>query len=617
MTGSGEIFPAGNARLDTPPPRTVPQRLLLLTLVLSTGLLGWFTWHGFETYDMLQARREACLRSDQIRDRAVDLAHNLLILSQAGIGGLNPSAEARYHRTSVELDQALEQASRFERSLLGGADSSELEGAKRALDRLHRKLRHPQQSGDGSGAQDPIQANDSTDVHHAFHEAFNRYVEDFQLRFQHSLDAERRQHLIVVSITTVGFALCIAAWMLLVQWFRRNETHHMRELAERRAVESQARLLQKTELLGEIAGGIAHDVNNASTAIIGIVDLARTEVRDPQALTQRLDQIHQAIRQAQTMAGSLLRFGGHAPSDKVVLDFDALAHKTLPMLRGVLPTGIQLDYQGPPGPNPLLTKGNELELEQVIVNLLMNAKDALADIPQPAIRLRVFPSHPDTSPKGGMELVVEDNGSGMTEETRRRVFEPFFTTKRDGRGTGLGIPVVRRIVQEHEGRFWFDTAEGQGTRAHVWLPATDEPLTLPDDLPRQPEGVGRGTVLLAEDHPLVRQTLQEYLEKEGFSVIAAADGEQLLSRFAENTRPIDALVVDYDMPGRDGIDCLRELHRRGSHVPAILITGVADPALEEAVLDLALLLRKPFAATELARLLGSLTARRGSVDGRD
>ncbi len=230
-----EDFRDGQSALDGPPPRnTVPQGILLLTLLVSVGLLGWYAWHGLETYDTIQARREACLRSDEIRDRAVDLAHNLLIISQSAAADDSLARENEYKQISAELDRVLAQAGQFEQNLLGQDRSDELKAAKRSLDHLHQTVRKLALTGDKAGLRNLLDSEETNRIHQDFHQASGRYVNYFQHRFQVLLDTERREHLVFVSLTTLGFVLCIAAWVLLVQWFRRNQVHLLQEMTQRK-----------------------------------------------------------------------------------------------------------------------------------------------------------------------------------------------------------------------------------------------------------------------------------------------------------------------------------------------------------------------------------------------
>lgn len=601
---------ADNPRSERPLPRqTIPKALILLALIVSSGLLGWYAWHGFEINERILTMRAACLRSDEIRDRTLDLAHSLLIASRPAVSTDRPSAEDRYKESLGELDRLLRQTAAFEREWTDGDGSAELVSARSALTRVHRELQDLISSDAGNRSPSAADPSDAASLHNALHDAVNDYVSYFQHRFQRALDAERREHLIVVSITTAGFALCIAAWAVLVQWLNRNHSRLMNEIEQRRTVEAEARVLQKTELLGEVSGALTHDFNNATTAVAGIVALARGELDDPSAMTRRLDQIDWAMQQARHIAGSLLRFGSHTQSEKTALDLGLLARNSLPMLRCALPGRIALDLDSPVPGDDCIIKGNALELEQVILNLVLNAKDALADAAQPRVRLGIRPTRRPETGETGNELVVEDNGCGMSDETRKRVLEPFYTTKPDGRGTGLGAPAARRIIQEHAGCLWFESEPGIGTRAHVWLPAAPECVPSADDHPEDIRVRAKGTILVAEDDPLVRQIVSESLRNEGLDVITVSDGDDLLARYARHSAEIDALVVDHDMPRRNGIDCLRELRRRDSQVPAVLMTGVVDPQLEDDVSSLALLLRKPFAVSELVRVLGVLIGR--------
>lgn len=588
--------------------RAFPRAMLALALALSLALLGWFSWHVFDTYRTLQEVRQIAAQGEELRDRVVDLGHEIMIavhqIAASGTTELLPT----YEKWSRELDEAIDAAARLEHQWFQDDFSSAISDSRRGLDTALAEAVLMVTSGHREDALRWLDTHNCDTAHATFEEAADRFVVNFRARLESFLEAERNKHLTAVAFASLVFAICVGVWFALVQWLKRNREALIAEMAQRQQVEARAHELEKNEFLGRIASGIAHDFNNVTTAIAGLASLARGDLANPQSTARYLDQIADAARQAGGITGSLLRFTRRSSSPKGRLHLGELASRTLPLLRSTLPANVDLSLDAPRDAASWV-EANEAELQQVIMNLFVNARDAVGNQEHAIIRIRVRESR-STSGEPGMELVVEDNGHGMTQEVREHIFDPFFTTKARGQGTGLGIPVVHKILTEHTGTIQYDSAPGQGTRARVWLPAVDAPL-VPIQTPdaedtTQPPCGHPSLVLLAEDHPLVNEVLQNSLRTDGFRVMSFRDGESLLAANTRHKDEVRCLIVDYDLPGRNGLDCLEEIRCGGQSTPAILITGVPDKTMEDRVSSIALLLRKPFTLPDLSRLVCAL-----------
>ena len=264
------------------------------------------------------------------------------------------------------------------------------------------------------------------------------------------------------------------------------------DATQRRQLEDQLRQAQKMEAVGTLASGIAHDFNNLLTAIYGYTELAKTFLPGDSPAVESLNMVEQAARQASGVTRSLLTFSRKAPGHKQVLNLTVVINDTVRLLRHVLPASIEVEQIIPPGFDGWVN-ADAMQLQQVLMNLAVNARDAMPDGGRLGISLHHEPATPaagSAGPAGAADgsavLVVEDSGIGMSEETQARIFDPFFTTKPRGQGTGLGMAIIHGIITNHGGTIHVDSKEGRGTRVTVTLPRA-EPAPAP---PSEPDASG-------------------------------------------------------------------------------------------------------------------------------
>ena len=302
-----------------------------------------------------------------------------------------------------------------------------------------------------------------------------------------------------------------------------------------------------------------------------------------------------------------------------VLDLNEVVGGVEKLLRRLI--GADVELVARPAADLGRTRADAGQLEQVIVNLAVNARDAMPE----GGRLTIETANVDlderdsqgtgVEPGRYVQLAVTDTGTGMDAETRERVFEPFFTTKEPGKGTGLGLSVVYGIVQQSGGAIWVETEPGQGSSFKVCLPLVDEPAEAPlaGPAPAPVEAVPRGgseRVLVVEDEEVVRSLVREILEREGYDVVAASCGEEALALAAEGELP-RLLLTDVVMPAMSGAEVFEALHERAPGLRALFMSGYSDEAVvRQGVSDgTAIFLQKPFAAAEL------LSKVRAALDG--
>ena len=352
------------------------------------------------------------------------------------------------------------------------------------------------------------------------------------------------------------------------------------DVTERRRVEEQFRQAQKMEAVGQLAGGVAHDFNNILSAILMQVEEARNHPAVDAELLESIAGIGQAADRAVKLTRQLLLFSRKQLMQPREVDLNDVVSGFAQLLRRVLPESVDIRFR--PGPRPATTLADPSMLEQVLMNLAVNARDAMPsggtfaiEIGQRDISEDDARSIPEATAGRHVTLRVTDDGGGIAPDVLPRIFEPFFTTKEAGRGTGLGLATVFGIIKQHRGWISVTSAQGRGTTFDIVLPASPEPVkprtrTLPPDLPRG----GNETILLVEDDPSVRRLTRALLVRHGYQVLEARSGVEALEIWEAATQRIDLVLTDLVMPdGVSGRDLANRLQARSPTLKVILTSG--------------------------------------------
>ena len=373
------------------------------------------------------------------------------------------------------------------------------------------------------------------------------------------------------------------------------------EIQDRARLQQRLQHSQRMETLGTLAGGIAHDVNNHLNAIIGQLFLAREALPEGHDSNRRLARAEDAARRCAQVTRALLTFSRQGKPQLAPMDLNELVTRTAEVLERVLGGLVIVKLDLEPSLPPI--QGERLQLEQVIMNLAVNARDSMAGAGTLTFRTRRSPDH-------GLELSVTDTGSGIAPVDLPRIFEPFFTTKPVGQGTGLGLAMVLGIVQDHGGRIEVDSEVGRGTTFTVGFPAGPAEAhesAATAAAPLLPKGPLLGVrILVAEDEVYLKDTLEEALTVAGAEVLAAANGEAAWQGF--QNLAFDCVLSDQRMPGCSGLELLARIRATGSAVPFILASGQdLEPFRLESTKDPWLrLLPKPFSVTQLVATMNEL-----------
>jgi PAS domain S-box-containing protein len=380
------------------------------------------------------------------------------------------------------------------------------------------------------------------------------------------------------------------------------------DITERKKLEQQLRQAQKVEAIGHLAGGIAHDFNNLLGIIIGYSEIFEERLGLDDPLRPKAEQIKKAGRRAASLTRQLLAFSRQQALEPRVLDLNAVIADTLKMLRRLIDENVEL--VAVPEPAVGRVSADQGQIEQIIMNLTVNARDAMprggkltistgnAEMDDAFVR-----RNPGAVPGSYVVLSVGDTGCGMDHETQAHIFEPFFTTKGEGKGTGLGLATVYGVVKQSGGYISVESEPGKGSTFRIYLPRIQEPVASAapvEDGKKERPGARR--VLLVEDAHVLRELARELLEAGGYTVLEAANGADAISLAEKHPGPIHLLLSDVVMPGMNGPELAGKIIGARPDTKVLYMSGYTGDALpvQELLNSGAALLHKPFTGLSLA-----------------
>jgi two-component system, cell cycle sensor histidine kinase and response regulator CckA len=389
-----------------------------------------------------------------------------------------------------------------------------------------------------------------------------------------------------------------------------------RDITERRHLEQQLLLSQRLEAVGKLSGGIAHDFNNILGVIIGYSEALLQKMGTDDPMREAVDEIEKAGQRAAALTQQLLAFSRKQVLEPKVLDLNSIVVDVEKMLRRLI--GEDVDLEIIPSPTLGRVKADRGQIEQVILNLAVNARDAMprgghlkietvnADLDENDARIKryVVPGH-------YVMLQVSDTGSGMTAEVQSHIFEPFYTTKEQGKGTGLGLATVYGVVKQSGGYIWVESEIGKGTKFQVYLPRAEGAVI---EMPRRESSLltqGLGTILVAEDEPSLRKLTCNTLKEAGYRVLEAEDAPKAIEIAKNSNCDIDLLLTDVVMPGMSGRELAEYLSSKCPRMKILYMSGYTDGAVAtHGVLESGIvILRKPFSRAQLQRNVAEMLAK--------
>lgn len=390
---------------------------------------------------------------------------------------------------------------------------------------------------------------------------------------------------------------------------RRDISERKRAEEERKKMEEQLQQAQKMESVGRLAGGVAHDFNNLLTTIIGNVELALMDIDQKGALWERLRDINQAADRAATLTRQLLAFSRKQVLQPEIVNLNEVVSNVKKMLGRLIGEDIILETFLVPDLGRV--EADVGQLEQVIINLAVNARDAMPSggrltIETANIDLDEFyaDGHMGVTPGSYVMLSVSDDGFGMSPEVQTHIFDPFFTTKEKGKGTGLGLAMVYGIIKQSRGNIWVYSEEGRGTTFKIYLPRVDKGAEGEKRKALKGEvRPGSETVLVVEDEDHLCDLTVLILQRYGYKVLAAKEASEAMELYNNLDSPIHLLLTDVVMPGMNGRELAHQLERRQPGLKALFMSGYTDNAIvHHGILDAGIaFLQKPFTPEDLAR----------------
>jgi len=381
----------------------------------------------------------------------------------------------------------------------------------------------------------------------------------------------------------------------------------LRDVTEKRQLEEQYRQAQKMEAVGRLAGGVAHDFNNQLTVITSCTELLLMDTEEHDPRRDNLEEIRKAAQGAAALTRQLLAFSRQQVVEPKLVTIEEVVASAEKMLKRLI--GEDVELVAVLSEAPATVKIDPSQLEQVIMNLAVNARDAMPDggrltLETSAVELgeTYARTHWPAMPGRFAVLAVSDTGIGMTDQTRAQIFEPFFTTKEIGKGTGLGLATVYGIVKQSGGFIWVYSEPGQGATFRIYLPRVDETPTPSQPVPTTASLLGTETILLTEDAPALRGMARQILERYGYTVLEAPDGKEALLLALFRPGPIHLLLTDVVMPGMSGRELAERFTAHRPDVKVLYMSGYTDDAVvRHGVLRPGIAyLQKPFTPESLA-----------------
>jgi nitrogen-specific signal transduction histidine kinase/ActR/RegA family two-component response regulator len=393
----------------------------------------------------------------------------------------------------------------------------------------------------------------------------------------------------------------------------------MQDVTASRRLEEQLRQSQKMEAIGLLAGGVAHDFNNLLAVILGFSELASRKLPPGHPVAQQLSEVFEAARRGGELTRKLLAFSRKQIIQPRPLDVRGAVDDFTRMIRRIVGEDVELVVER--APDALAVRADPVQLEQVLLNLCTNARQAMPEGGTLRLTTRVasfddafVARHPWARVGSFAEIAVSDTGIGMDPETRARIFEPFFTTKREG--TGLGLSTVYGIVQQHGGFLHVQSARGRGTTFSLFLPRTADaaqPARTTRGVRASPSSSGGEVVLVAEDEPALRSLVTMTLTELGYRVIPVSDGEEAVHAYEEHAREVDLVVLDVVMPRLDAREAYERIRALRPEAKVLFTTGYAPASTRLAQLlesGRVPVLEKPFTPLALAAKV------RNAIDSR-
>lgn len=590
-------------------------RLLALPVTLTLMLLAWQAWHAYASFRASDNLINHYEETEAFRTLAYALENRKQMSAQLGAVTAQSQWTKYYHNSVTALEAALEAAVSL---------SSEHPNASPLLDRvkvLHRAVTEWEErsirlvlAGDLDGAAKTLLADEYIRDRAAFRNSVDAAVRAIREDAHLAMREDQRLEILSFSISSMLVVLAVLGWILLLQRLLKSRARLSLEIDQRLEAEGRLRNAQKMEAVARLAGGVAHDFKNVLVIIGGNLKTAMAHLDQHHRAAPALKSAKQAADHAQFIIRRLLALGRRSSVARSPVDAATIVHGTLQLLKELLPPSIEIAFEADQD-FPLWLLADRTQIEQALINLALNARDAM---PQGGrLTIRAFgrsvsggAASAESGPSAESVCIeVIDTGTGMTPEVLKDAFEPFFTTRPKEWGTGLGLSIVQNVATDHGGKAEIVSQPGTGTKVTLCLPASAPPLgdqmsSSESDLPAP-----TGSMAVVQTNPYLRELLAETLQAAGFNVIQADVHGTLHDVIAREKHALRLVIIEVaalDKDTSEMIDGLRAGHRS---LPIILVTESLEETPEHDFGKDVIVLCKPFPMPELVRLARQLAAR--------
>jgi signal transduction histidine kinase len=579
------------------------RRWLAAAIVAAVAMCCWLVWHAFDAAMTLERLRESHARAALVHDSMLRLEAEIQRTAQLALA----TGEGEWLERHAAAESTL-RTTISDLQATGVPSAGALSPALAALDELSRLEQRAvmlQAAGRGAEGLALVTGREYFAQMAALGDAISQFDDGYHgWLLNHSLGLTRDE-LVSLAGALVLFGGAISAWMLLVRRLQREKIVLLREMEARSLAEAELRQAQKMELLGQFAGGIAHDVDNTLSAVAGYSSLARLAPDDP-ARARALEGLDRAVRQGRGLTSNLLSFVRHERARREPVELGAMIREIQAWLGPLLPAKIALEVRAEVD-GELWVDADRVSLQQALVNLALNARDAMPEggTLQVSLCRRGDPAS-DGEATGVCTacIGVSDTGCGMDAETLARACEPLFSTKTDGRGTGLGLPSVERVLAALGGHLELESRAGAGTRVRMLLPAAAGGVAA---------AAVPATARVVSPDPYAARLLADALEDAG---LEASAGSCLDTGAPARFRPA-VIVLDWRQPPADAVAALRDLRDEGLVSPVILLLDAEDTdfdtSVEEALTALAIVVSRAVPLGELGQLARRLAGSGNAV----
>ena len=379
-----------------------------------------------------------------------------------------------------------------------------------------------------------------------------------------------------------------------------------RKLAEEEKAALEQKLLQaqKLEAIGRLAGGIAHEFNNLLNGIIGYAELLKENLSVSEPAFRYTELIFKASLDAARLTRQILSFARRAPKEEIPFDIRDSVREVVEILKQTAPKNVNFILEL--GDEETIVNGDMAQIEQVLMNLCVNAFDAMPKGGDLIIKTDIADvdnlKHPEIPPNKYVHLLVSDTGTGMSKEVIEKIFDPFFTTKEQGKGTGLGLSIAYSIIDDHNGYIFVDSEEGKGTTFEILLPLSEEQARTRFQFVAPEIAKGTETILVADDETIVLNLLVDLLQSRGYRVLTASDGVEAAEIYSAKQDDIDLVILDVVMPRMDGLEALKKILETNPRAKVLMISGYAQIDTVDNCLQAGAkgFIRKPFRISEIS-----------------